>query len=169
MQRDPNIWRIAAQRFAEKSGGSNSNYSERMALDEEARTHYGGIPSIGGLPDAMAEHGYWLSRRCIVIRRKNSAAECAYSESVKIISCDVLGAQRSGGRFDSLTPDTQTCTASLESGDLFEFRRFGLQPLVQRIRKHSPAILRTSLHTAIVTFADSVESSRIRNGQRAEH
>jgi hypothetical protein len=36
MQRNPNIGWVAAQRFTEKSRGSDTDYSEWVAFDDEA-------------------------------------------------------------------------------------------------------------------------------------
>src|SRR5262249_27860890 len=52
---------------------------------------------------------------------------------------------------------------------LFEFRRFGLQPLEQRKRKHAPALLRSALDAAVVAVADAIERGRIADRQRPQH
>jgi hypothetical protein len=52
---------------------------------------------------------------------------------------------------------------------LLELRQIRLQPLEQWIREHAPAILRTTLHAAIVAVADAVESRGIADRQRSQH
>src|SRR5579885_2461048 len=59
--------------------------------------------------------------------------------------------------------------ARLERRRLLEFRRLRFQPFIQRIRKHSPAVLRPALNAAIVAFAHAVEPPRIAHRQRPQH
>ena len=70
LQRNPDVGRIAAQRFAEKSGRRHADHRERMALDDKCGPDHRRIAAIADLPGAMAEH---RNRRCgrrVVIRRE---------------------------------------------------------------------------------------------------
>jgi hypothetical protein len=75
LQWDPDIRRVAFEGFAEKSGGGDSNYSERMSLEDESGAHNGYIAGIGGLPEAVAQHDNWGSARFVVIGRDYPSAE----------------------------------------------------------------------------------------------
>jgi len=57
----------------------------------------------------------------------------------------------------------------LERRERFELRQRGLQPLEQRKRHHSPAVLGSPLHAARVAVADTVEAGGVRHRERAEH
>src|SRR4029077_15042291 len=106
LHREPNIGRIALQRFPEESGGSNPDHRKRMTFYRERGPYDGWIAGIDCLPDAMAEHGHRGSRRLVVFRRDPPPAEGAYTEGREIIPGDVLRAQRSRERFDAFTPRT---------------------------------------------------------------
>ena len=81
LQGNPDVRRIAFQSFAEKSRGRDADHGDRVAFDDERGTHDGRIRSVGGLPDAMAEHGDRRGSGLVVIRRKYAATEGADSES----------------------------------------------------------------------------------------
>src|SRR5919197_849372 len=90
------------------------------------------------------------------------------AERRKIISSDVLGAERTSELLGALTPDAETRAAGLKRRDFFELARFRLQPFVQRKGEQAPAVLRTAFDAAVVAVADAIETGRIRNRQRAE-
>src|SRR3954454_396688 len=96
----------------------------------------------------MTHDDHRRSRRLVVLGREHSAAKGAYTERGEIVAGDVFGTERPRACFTVLTADAQTRTTGLKRHDLFELRQFGLQPLEQGIRKHSPLILRTTLHAA---------------------
>src|SRR5260370_42550959 len=124
---------------------------------------------VGGLPDTVAEHGDRGSGRLVVIRRKQASAEGAHSKGREITAGDVLRTERMGHGCDTLTPYAHPPAPGLEGGNLFEFRCFCLEALVQREGKHAPTILRPPLYAALVAFADAVEPARVRDVQGAEH
>ncbi len=169
LQWDPNIRWIAFQRFAEKSRGSDSNHRKRVPLDNERRTHHRRIARIGRLPHAMAEHHHRRRPRPVVLRRKNASAERTHSQRREVAPGHVFRSQRLGHRVDALPPHAHPPAPRLKRRNLFKFRCFCLQPLVQSERKHSPFVLRTPFHAAIVSFANPVESPRIGNRQRPQH
>ena len=55
LQRNPQIGRIASQRFAEKSRRRDADDGERMALDDERDADDRRIAAVGVLPDVMAQ------------------------------------------------------------------------------------------------------------------
>ncbi len=140
-----------------------------MALDDKRGTHDGGIGSVGGLPDPVAEHGYGRGGGLVVVQSEQAAAESANSKGSEIAAGDVLRAQRSGNRFEALTAHAQAPAPGLEGGNLFEFRGFCFEALVQRVGIHAPSVLRTAFHAAFVAFPDAVEPAGVRDGQGTEH
>ena len=157
------------QRFAEKSGGSDTDHRQGMALHDERRPHYRRIRGIGGLPHAVAQHGYGRRRGLVVLRRDHASTERMHSQRRKVGAAHVLRAQGPGQGFDALTPRAQAATPCLECRHFLEFRCFRRQPLIQGERKQTPLVLGTPFHAAIVAFANPVEPARIRDRQGAEH
>src|SRR4249919_2412464 len=117
----------------------------------------------------MAQHYYRRRRELVVIRSEYAAAKSTYSQGGKIISVNILGAQRARRRFHSFTPHAQASHAGLERSYLFKFRSLNLKPLRQRIREHSPAVLWAAFNAAIIAFTHAIEGAWIGNRQGTEH
>ena len=117
----------------------------------------------------MTHDDHWRSRRFVVVRREHAAAKGADAKRREIVAGDVLGTKRPRACFTILPADAQTRTTGLKRRDLFELRQLRLQPLEQRIGKHSPPILRTILHAAGGAVADSIETIRMADRQRSQH
>ena len=166
---NPNVGRVVAKRFAEKSWWRDADDCEGMAFDDESRTYDGGIAAVSCLPCTMAYHGDWGSGGFVVFGSEDATAEGAYTERLEIISCHIFGFQRFCCRFSARAAHAQEPAAGLKRGGFFEFRRFGFEAFVERIGKHSPAVLRTTLDATVVTIAHAVEACWIADGQRAEH
>src|SRR5579859_4242378 len=100
----------------------------------------------------MAEDSNWRRAFRVIIRRKQPTREGAHTERREITRGHVFRAQRSGNGFSAFAPDAHPSAARLKSSHVFEFRRFGFEAFVQRVRKHSPAILQTAFNAAIVAL-----------------
>src|SRR5262249_41954918 len=108
------------------------------------------------LPGLMADHNNGRRGGFVVFRCKYPPDKRPYAERREVVSGYILRTQRSRGNVGPLTPHTEALAASLEGSHLFKFRGFGFQPLVKRKGKHSPPILRTAFHAAIIAVADSI-------------
>ncbi len=94
LERNPEIRRVAAQRFAEESRRRDTGDGERLPLDEERGADDRGIAAVGALPDVMAQHDHRSRRRRVVGGGEDAAAEGADAERREVVAGDVLGAQR---------------------------------------------------------------------------
>ena len=169
LQRNPQIRRIAAQRFAEESRRRHADDGERVALDDERGADDRWIAAVGALPDVVAQHDDRRRRRRVVRGAEHAAAERTDAKRREIVAGHVLGPQRPRRRLRALPSHAEARAAGLKGRDLFELRQLGLQPLEQRKREHPPAILRAALHAAGVAVADAVEARGVADRQRAQH
>jgi hypothetical protein len=169
LQRNPEIGRVAAQRFAEESRRHDSHDRERMPLDEKRGAHDRRIATVGAVPRVVAHDDSGCGGWRIVGGAEHTASERVDAESREVIASDVHGAQRRRRRVDVRSPHADARAAGLKGGHLFEFRRLGLQPLEQGQREHPPAILRAALHAAGVAVADAIEPRWIADRQRLQH
>src|SRR6185369_13380272 len=136
-----------------------------MSFHDETGAHHGRIGSIADLPRVVAHHDNWRSGRLVVIRGKHPPAKSSHSKRREIVACYVLRAQRPRRESAALPPHTQPIPPRLKCGHFFEFGSFRLETLIQRKGEHSPALLRTPFHTAIIAISDTIQKSRIRNRQ----
>ena len=169
LEGNPDVGRIAAQRLAEESGWRDADNGEGMTLDIQRGAEHGGVAAVGGLPGAMTEDGHRGRGGRVVIGGEDAAGEGTYPQGGEIVSGDVFGAQRAGGRFDAFATDRGAPVAGLEGGKLFEFRGLGLQALEQVVGEHAPSVLRTAFDAAVVAFADAVEAGGVGDREGAEH
>src|SRR6202000_455033 len=96
------------------------------------------------------------------------ACECADTQSLEIISGNVFGAQRPSYLLAFATHGGVPASG-LECGDLLEFGSVAREPLEQRIRIHTPVVLRAGFDAAIVAYTASVKSGGVGDGQGTKH
>ena len=77
LERNPQIGRVAPQRFAEESRRRDADRGERVPLDEERAADNRRIAAVGALPDVMAQHHGRRRRRRVVRSGEDAAAERA--------------------------------------------------------------------------------------------
>ena len=169
VQRDEQVGRIGAQRLAEEPRRRHADDREGMPLDHERGPDDRRVGAVGVLPGVMAEHHDGSRRRPVVVGREQAAAEWPDPEHREIAAAHVFGPERPGGRIDPLAAHAQPRASGLERRRLLELRRCRLQPLVQRIGDHSPAVLRAAFDAAVVAVADPVEPGRVGDRQRTQH
>ena len=117
----------------------------------------------------MTQHRHRRSGCTVIVGCKHPSAKRAYAQRMEIGPGHIFGAQCAGHGFHFFPPHAQAVRPGLECSYFFEFRCFRLQPFIERIREHPPAVLRPALHAAIIAFAHPVQSGRIRDRQRPQH
>src|SRR6185369_11688860 len=130
--------RIAAQGFTKEARSRYADHSKGMAFNDEGGAHNGSLSAIGSLPGMMAEDSDGRRGRLVIFGSEQASAKRAYAKGGKIVSINILRAQRTRRRFNSLTTHAQASHAGLECGYLLELRRFHLEALRERIREHPP-------------------------------
>ena len=123
LERNPQVRRIAAQRFAEESRRRDADDGEGVPLDEERGADDRRIAAVGALPDVVAQHDDGRRRRRVVGGGEDAAAERADAERREVVAGDVLGAQRPRRRVDVLAPHADARAAGLKRRDLLELRQ----------------------------------------------
>src|SRR5690348_5938311 len=126
LQRNPNLGRLAAQRFAKEARRRDADHGERVVFYDERRSDHRRIASVSALACLIAEH---RNRRCgglVVLFGEQTPAKGADSEGRKIAPGDKLAAQRLG-RALRVAADAHAVRAGLKRGELFELRQILLQ------------------------------------------
>ena len=75
LQRNPEIGRIAAQRFAEEARRRDAGYGNGVSFDEQRGADERRIAAVGALPDVIAQHDDRRCRRRVVGGREHAAAQ----------------------------------------------------------------------------------------------
>jgi hypothetical protein len=153
---NPEVGRVAAKRLAEETGRRHADDGERVAFHDDGGTDHRRISTVSQPPGMVAQYDDGCGGGSVVIRSEKAPAERAYTERGEVIPGDILSPQRLGSQAGPLPPYAQASAGGLEGSDILELRRFALETLVQGIGVHSPSLLRTTLHAAIVAIADAV-------------
>ncbi len=159
LQRNPHLRRVGANRFAEESWFRDANHGEWVTLHDQCRSHNRFVRAVFRGPRLMAEHDDWRRRRPVVKWREHTSAERANAERGKIRARNVFRAQRLGSVCGALSPDAQG-VGQAERRDALELRRRGLQSLVERKWKETPAAVAT-LGDGVVAVSDPVQTRRV--------
>ena len=93
LQGQPELGRIAAQRFTEEARRCNAGDGERMPLDDEGRSHDRRIGVVLLLPGAITQHGYRWRGGLIVTGSDGAAGEGANAEGREVVAGDEFAAQ----------------------------------------------------------------------------